>query len=73
MGQLPEKIAPTIPSLVEYVKANTQLQPIYVKQIKKVNGVNIITLSNGSSYFIADNNQWESFLPEPAPHLSITP
>ncbi len=73
MGQLLEKIAPTIPSLVEYVKSIDPLQYINVRQINKIGGVNIITLSNGHSYFLAKNNQWKSFLPESVSPLSTTP
>ena len=55
------KIAPTIPSLVDYVKALKSDAPVYVKRIDKLEGKNIVTLSTGFSYFIGADNKWKVY------------
>ncbi len=56
------QIKPTIPSLVNYLKAENNFQPVFVKQINKVDGIEIISMSNGMSYFINHDNNWEMYL-----------
>ena len=56
-----ENIPPTIPSLVDFVKTQQHIVPVYVKQINKVNGMNVVTLSTGNSYFVSGSNQWKRY------------
>lgn len=55
------KVAPTIPSLVEYAKAIHKNSPVFVKRIDKFHGKNIVTLSTGFSYFIGADNKWNVY------------
>lgn len=53
------QVKPTIPALVNYVKSENNRMPVFVKQITKVKGIEVILLSNGFSYLINDANNWE--------------
>lgn len=53
------QVKPTIPSLIDYLKAENIYTPIYVKQIDKVEGVDIVHISNGTSFYINVDNSWE--------------
>lgn len=53
------QVKPTIPSLIDYLKAEDIYTPIYVKQIDKVEGVDIIHISNGTSFYVNADNRWE--------------
>ena len=56
------QIEPTIPALVNYIKAENNYTTVFVKQITKVNGIEVIVMSNGLSYFINQDNNWEMCL-----------
>ena len=53
------QIKPTIPSLNKYINEENSYTPLFVKQIKNINGLEVITMSNGFSYFINKDNNWE--------------
>lgn len=56
------QIKTTIPALVDYVKSESAYAPIFVKQINKVNGIDVILMSNGLSYFINNDDNWEMMI-----------
>ena len=56
------QIKPTIPSLVNYIKTENNYTLVFVKQINKVNGEDVVEMSNGLSYFINNENNWEMSL-----------
>ncbi|CAN5256844.1 hypothetical protein BH11BAC5_BH11BAC5_20430 [soil metagenome] len=56
------QVKPTIPALVNYIKAENNFNPVFVKQINKIAGVEVITISTGFSYFINKDNNWEMCL-----------
>ena len=53
------QIKPTIPSLIRYINAENKYTAVFVKQIDDINGVKVINMSNGFSYFINNDNNWE--------------
>ena len=55
-------VKPTIPALVNYIKAENASTAVFVKQISKVDGTDVLDMSNGMSYFINENNNWEMCL-----------
>ena len=56
------QIKPTIPALINYIKAENAYTPVFLKQIKKVGGKEVILMSTGLSYFINPDNKWEMCL-----------
>jgi hypothetical protein len=60
--QLLHQIKPTIPALVNYIKIENNNAPIFVKKITKSDGIELVCMSNGLSYFINNNNNWELYL-----------
>lgn len=61
-GSLLHQIKPTIPTLVKYIRTENQDKPVFVKQINKIMGIDVIDMSNGLSYFINNDNNWEMCL-----------
>lgn len=53
------QIKPTIPSLIRYINAENSYTAVFVKQINNINGLKVIIMSNGFSYFINKDNNWE--------------
>ena len=53
------QIKPTIPSLIRYINAENRYTAVFVKQIDNINGLKVIIMSNGFSYFINKDNNWE--------------
>ena len=56
------QIKPTIPALVNYIRAENNYTPVFVKQINKVNGISVVMMSTGISYFINEDDNWEMCL-----------
>ena len=52
------QIEPTIPALVNYIKAENNYTTVFVKQITKVNGIEVIVMSNGLSYSKDKEGKW---------------
>ncbi|HOZ77264.1 MAG TPA: hypothetical protein PLY34_04670 [Ferruginibacter sp.] len=55
-------VTPTIPALVNYIKAENNGNPVFVKKINNEDGRELIYMSNGFIYFINPDNQWEMYL-----------
>lgn len=53
------QIKPTIPSLIKYINEENNYTAVFVKQIKNINGLEVITMSNVFSYFINKDNNWK--------------
>ncbi len=53
------QIKPTIPSLIRYINAENSYTAVFVKQINNINGLKVIKMSNGFSYFINKDKNWE--------------
>ena len=53
------QIKPTIPSLIKYINAENNYTAVFVKQINNINGLKVIIMSNGFSYFINKDKNWE--------------
>ena len=53
------QIKPTIPSLIRYINAENSYSAVFVKQINNINGLKVFNMSNGFSYFINKDNNWE--------------
>lgn len=53
------QIKPTIPSLIKYINEENNYTAVFVKQIKNINGLEVITMSNYFSYFINKDNNWK--------------
>ena len=56
------QIDPTLPSLLKYLQVENNGQKIAVKNIEKKNGIDILIMTNGFSYFINRDNNWELLL-----------
>ena len=56
------QIDPTLPSLLKYLQVENNGQKIAVKNIEKKNGIDILIMTNGFSYFINRDNNWEMLL-----------
>ncbi|HSN62513.1 MAG TPA: hypothetical protein VLR49_16365 [Ferruginibacter sp.] len=56
------EIKPTIPALVNYIKAENTYTPVFVRQINKVKGISVVMMSTGISYFINEDDNWEMCL-----------
>jgi hypothetical protein len=61
-SRLLHQIKPTIPALVNYIKSENSYTPVFVKQINKIMGTDVVDMSNGLSYFINSDNIWEMCL-----------
>lgn len=61
-SRLLDQIKPTIPALVNYIKSENTYTPVFVKQINKIMGTDVVDMSNGLSYFINSDNIWEMSL-----------
>jgi len=61
-SRLLDQIKPTIPALVNYIKSENSYTPVFVKQINKIMGTDVVDMSNGLSYFINSDNIWEMSL-----------
>ena len=46
----------------QQVKIENNYTLVFVKQINKVNGEDVVEMSNGLSYFINNENNWEMSL-----------
>ncbi len=55
-------ITPTIPALVNYIKRENNYTLVFVKQISNVEGLDVVQMSNGLSYFVNYDNNWEMCL-----------
>lgn len=53
------QVKPNIPSLIKYINAENCYTAVFVKQINNINGLEVIIMSNGFSYFINKDNNWE--------------
>ena len=53
------QIKPTIPSLIRYINAENSYSVVFVKQINNINGLKVFNMSNGFSYFVNKDNNWE--------------
>ena len=56
------QIKPTLPALINYINAENIYIPVFVKRINKVEGTDVIDMSNGFSYFINNDHNWEMCL-----------
>jgi len=56
------QINPTIPALINYIKAENNNSSMYVDKIVKIDGMDIVYVSNGFQYFVNADNGWEMYL-----------
>ena len=56
------QIKPTIPALINYIKTESATSVAFVKQINKIDGTDVLDMSNGLSYFLNEDNNWEMCL-----------
>ena len=61
-NELLHQIKPTIQALVNYINADNNYTLVFVKKINKVAGIEVIVMSNGLSYLINSDNNWEMCL-----------
>lgn len=56
------QIKPTIPALINYIKSENNNSSVYVQKILRIEGVDIVYVSNGFQYFVNPDNNWEMYL-----------
>lgn len=56
------QIDPTLPALLKYLQVENNGQRIFLKQMEKKKGLDTWLMSNGFSYFINKDNNWEIIL-----------
>ena len=56
------QIDPTLTSLLKYLQVENKGQKIFLKSTESKDDVEIINMSNGFSYFINKNKNWEMLL-----------
>jgi hypothetical protein len=56
------QIPPTLPALLKYLQIENNGQRVFVVKEEKKNGVDILEMSNGFSYFINKDNNWEMII-----------
>lgn len=57
-----QQVEPTLHALVRYLQREQGESVIYLEQWKKTDGVNCAVMSNGFSYFLNPDKQWEIIL-----------
>lgn len=53
------QVEPNLPALLKYLQVENNGRSVFVKSTDKKNDVDIIAMSNGFSYFINKNREWE--------------
>jgi hypothetical protein len=56
------QVEPNLPALLKYLQVENNGRSVFVKSTDKKNGVDIIAMSNGFSYLINKNGEWEMVL-----------
>ena len=53
------QVEPTLPALIKYLQAENNGRRVFVVKTENRNGVDVSVMSNGFSYFVNKNNEWE--------------
>lgn len=56
------QVEPTLPALVRYLQREHGEALVYLEHWETMNGVNCAVMSNGFSYFLNPDKQWEIIL-----------
>ena len=56
------QIPPTLPALLKYLQRENNGRPVFLKHTENKNGAEVQVMSNGFSYYINNEGNWEMVL-----------